>query len=160
MPRIRVISERGLFHNASNFKAWSPGVYDFPDDERFSGWLAGQVECGNCRLAPDAELTATEVAEIVTGENATQPDYQDLSNKQLQALAKERGIEVSARANKEQLVAALTAGAPAVKNEEQPEGEGEVAVDVAPVAEPGAVSSDNPMDHRNMPDALPRGSAR
>ncbi len=48
MPRIYVTEAgAGLTHRFSGFQAPHPGEYEFPDDERFAGWLRGHADRGN-----------------------------------------------------------------------------------------------------------------
>jgi hypothetical protein len=44
--RIRVNDEKGLANLKAGFHATEPGDYDFPDSDRFAGWLSGQVARG------------------------------------------------------------------------------------------------------------------
>ncbi len=97
MPRIQVTTKAGLFHLASGFKAWEEGEFDFPDDPRFGHWLQGQIEQGNCKLAPEPEAD-----EATEGEGLA-----SLTNAQLRALLTEKGIEFKDRATKADLIAAL-----------------------------------------------------
>lgn len=98
MPRIRVLSKAGLFHAFSGFKAWEPGVYDFPDDQRYAGFLQGHIERGTCRLAWDEPEDSEKPA-----------DPSKLTNAQLRDLLTQRGIETTDRATKAELLTALAA---------------------------------------------------
>lgn len=71
MPRIRVTALEGLHHNFSGFHAWEPGIYDFPDDPRFSGWLQGHVERGAVEILTGKEREPVVI--ITPGDEEREP---------------------------------------------------------------------------------------
>jgi hypothetical protein len=63
----------GLHHRASGFTAWGPGEYEFPDDERFAGFLQGHIERGTCVVIDLAEVEEPEVPEVPEPVQAPKP---------------------------------------------------------------------------------------
>ena len=97
MPQIRVVTQAGLFHLASGFKAWAPGLYEFSDDPLHRPWLDGQIARGHCRIVADGDPDAEGV------------DLNTLGMDALKALAKVKKIPYRVGMSKADLIAALSA---------------------------------------------------
>lgn len=58
--RIRVNALEGLRNLKAEFCAWGPGVYEFPDDPRFTGWLQGYIDRGAVEVLSDTADTPVD----------------------------------------------------------------------------------------------------